>query len=188
MYDNKLKRIFDFCLALICILLLSPIFLLVIIFIYLIDGGSPLYISDRVGKSGKIFKFFKFRTMPIGTILISSDKAKDFKIKPLGKFLRRFSIDELPQLWNILKGEMSFVGPRPALMSQNKLIELRNIHKVINCRPGLTGLAQINSFDGMSLEEKVKYDAQYASNVNFFLDLIIILKTFSYIMKPPPVY
>tara|TARA_B100000963_G_scaffold359660_1_gene387640 strand:- start:3635 stop:4015 length:381 start_codon:yes stop_codon:yes gene_type:complete len=126
--------------------------------------------------------------MPVGTKLLASDDAKDIRIKPLGKFLRRFNFDELPQLWNILIGDMSFVGPRPPLPSQKELIKLRKEHGILNCRPGLTGLAQINGYNGMKIEDKAKQDLEYASKITFLLDIKIILKTFSYLAKPPPIY
>lgn len=188
MYAKKIKRPFDFFLSLISIIVLAPLFLLIGISSVILEGRPVLFVSTRIGINKTRFKFFKFRSMPVGTDLISSDRIKNLELSPLGKFLRRTNIDELPQLWNILIGDMSFVGPRPPLPSQIDLIKLRHFHKVDKCRPGLTGLAQVNGFNGMSIAEKVKYDTEYVYNITFKNDLKIILQTFSYILKPPPVY
>ena len=126
--------------------------------------------------------------MPVGTKNVSSDKLSDIKISKIGKILRRTNADELPQLFNILRGDMSIVGPRPCLLSQKELINLRIENKSINCRPGLTGLAQINSYDNMSIKKKAYYDYEYSKKMCFLLDIQIILRTFIYLISPPPKY
>jgi len=126
--------------------------------------------------------------MPPSTKVVASDKLGEIKITWFGRFIRRLNLDELPQLWNILKGDMSIIGPRPSLVSQKELIGLRRKNGALDCRPGLTGLAQVNSFDGMSFIVKANFDAQYAAKITFLGDLKIFLQTFLYLAKPPPVY
>jgi O-antigen biosynthesis protein WbqP len=146
----------------------------------LTSKGPILYWSDRVGMDNRIFKMPKFRTMridtpPVATHLLTNP---DAYLTPIGSFLRKFSLDELPQLWSILKGHMSFIGPRPALFNQDDLIELRTnkgIHKLV---PGITGWAQINGRDDIPIPLKVKYDEYYMKNKSFFLDLKILWLTF----------
>ena len=131
---------------------------------------------------------YKFRSMPLGTGDISSDQLGTVQIDKVGKFIRRTNLDELPQLFNILKGDMSLVGPRPPLPSQNQLIDLRRNSGALSYRPGLTGLAQVNGFDGMSVAEKAAFDTNYVNEVSFMNDMAIILRTFIYVSKPPPTY
>ena len=174
-----LKRIFDFSLSLsILILAIIPL-LMVSIFIKLSSKGPILYWSDRIGLGEKVFKMPKFRTMYIGTPAVATHLLRDAKdsITPLGKVLRRFSIDEFPQLFSILRGQMSFVGPRPALFNQYDLIELRRESKIETLIPGLTGWAQINGRDNISIQEKVKLDKEYHIKKSFRFDLKIILLT-----------
>ena len=188
MYEFVIKRIFDFLFALISLILFSPIFFIVSLAIKLFDPGPILFKQNRIGINNKKFIIFKFRSLPDGTKNISSDKLELKTISNVGKFIRRTSIDELPQLFNILKGDMSFVGPRPPLMSQEKLIYLRKKNKSICSKPGLTGLAQIKGFTGMSIEQKAYYDHKYHLKKSFFLDLFLIISTFFYLLKKPPVY
>jgi len=156
--------------------------------IKLADPGPILFVSQRTGREGHIFDFYKFRSMPTTTDVVASDQIGEIKITWFGRFIRRSNLDELPQLWNILKGDMSIIGPRPSLTSQTELIGLRKENGALSCRPGLTGLAQVNSYDGMAFDVKAKFDAKYADNVTFLGDLKIFLKTFLYLAKPPPVY
>ena len=188
MSEYPLKRIFDIIFSIFGLFALFPLFLLISILIILFDKGPIFFTQSRVGKNNKNFLFIKFRSLPIDTPNISSDKLGGIKISIIGKFIRRTSIDELPQLINILKGEMSFVGPRPALYSQKELIIARNNNGSIKCRPGLTGLAQINSYNNMSYQKKAKFDAIYFREISFLNDLLIISKTFNYLLSPPPVY
>ncbi len=138
--------------------------------------------------NGKLFYMYKFRSMPVNTKNIASDKIKELNLNFVGKFIRRTNIDELPQLLNILKSDMSFVGPRPSLPSQNDLIEIRLKKGVLSFKPGMTGLAQISSYDGMSINTKVDFDKEYINSISLTTDVSIILKTFSYLLKPPPLY
>lgn len=181
----KLKRFFDLSLSLIFILLFAPLFLIIFIIILIEIKGSAFHYSRRIGKNNKIFKMIKFKTMKddtpdIATHLLDNP---DHYITKSGKFLRRTSLDELPQLFSIFCGKMSFVGPRPALHNQQDLINLRykkNIHRLI---PGLTGYAQINGRDNLTIEEKVHYDEYYLKNYSFYLDIKIILLTFVKLFK-----
>ncbi len=182
------KRILDLLIALTSSVLLSPILVAVAILIAICDTGPIFFIQQRVGRYGNNFDFYKFRSMPIDTGNIASDKIGEVKLTWIGKFIRRTNIDELPQLLNIFKGDMSVVGPRPPIKNQSELIELRKKNGSIVCAPGLTGLAQIRSFDGMSAEEKAKFDAIYARNITFIGDLKIVFSTIVYLFKPPPVY
>jgi len=126
--------------------------------------------------------------MVIGTQSLPSDQVDKIKVTWLGRIIRRTNIDELPQLFNILRGDMSVVGPRPALVQQENLTSLRRQSGALSCRPGLTGLAQIRSFDGMTIEQKAEFDAEYARHVTPLGDFSIIFKTFFYLLKSPPVY
>ena len=188
MYECFIKRIFDFIFALISLILFLPIFFIVCLAIKIFDPGPILFKQYRVGKNNKKFMIFKFRSLPYGTQNISSDKLVILNISNVGKFIRRTSIDELPQLLNILKGDMSFVGPRPPLETQEELIALRIKNKSITNKPGLTGLAQIKGFNGMSIKQKAYYDEVYHLKKSFILDLFIIFSTFFYLLKKPPVY
>lgn len=188
MYASYLKRWFDIFFAFGAIILLVPLLLILGFLIKIVDRGPILFVSMRVGKDAKPFLFYKFRSMPVNTALVTSDKLSEIKLTWVGSFLRRTNLDELPQLWNILIGDMSLVGPRPSLLTQFDLIEKRRSIGVLNCRPGLTGLAQVNSFDGMSIDKKLQLDALYSNNISAWNDLKIFLKTFQYLFRPPPIY
>lgn len=176
MYKNYIKRFLDFVLSFFALLILSPL-LLVVTFLIKYKLGSPvLFRQKRPGLNGEIFEILKFRTMTderdeYGKLLPDSDRLTSF-----GKFLRSTSIDELPELINIIKGDMSIVGPRPLLVKYLPLYneEQRHRHDV---RPGLTGLAQINGRNAISWEDKFKYDVEYVNNISFLGDLKIILQT-----------
>jgi O-antigen biosynthesis protein WbqP len=174
-----MKRIFDIFLASLAILLLSPLMFLILVIIRLSSEGPALHWSDRVGQHRLIFKMPKFRTMlletpPLATHLLENP---DLHFTSVGPFLRKCSLDELPQLWSILKGDMSFVGPRPALFNQYDLINLRAKAGVDKLVPGLTGLAQINGRDEISIPEKVEFDLEYSRRCSFFFDLKILWMT-----------
>ena len=174
-----MKRLFDLCLALYALLFLLLPILLVAVIVKLTSSGLILYWSDRVGRDNKIFKMPKFRTMRIDTPVIATHLLPDpwQFLTPVGSFLRKSSLDELPQLWSILKGDMSFVGPRPALFNQDDLIALRKQYGVDKLLPGLTGWAQINGRDELPIPEKVKLDVEYMQNQSVFFDLKIIFLT-----------
>ncbi|NOQ81314.1 MAG: sugar transferase [Methylophaga sp.] len=180
-----MKRLFDLILVtLIFFIFLWPI-CLVAILVKLTSRGPALYWSDRVGKQNGIFQMPKFRSMNIDTPAIATHLLEDPKsvLTPIGDFLRKSSLDELPQLWSILKGDMSFVGPRPALFNQDDLIDLRTVHDVHNLVPGLTGWAQVNGRDELPIPQKVELDKEYLKKRSFSFDLYILWLTFVKVIK-----
>ena len=180
MYDSKsvklMKRIFDLLVALGLILTFAPLFLLVVLAVRLTSVGPVLFRTQRVGKGNKLFTMYKFRTMRIETPQVATHllKEPDQFLTPIGKLLRRTSLDELPQLINVVRGEMSLVGPRPALFNQDDLIALRTAGGVHQLIPGVTGWAQVNGRDELPIPEKVKLDEWYMKNRSFWLDLKIL--------------
>jgi len=174
-----MKRIFDLLLALFASIFLLIPFFLVAISVRMTSQGPIFYWSDRVGKNNKIFKMPKFRSMQVGTPAVATHLLSDPAacLTPIGSILRKTSLDELPQLLSILKGDMSFVGPRPALFNQYDLIELRTRSGVHKLMPGLTGWAQINGRDELPIPKKVALDIEYLENKSFILDVQIILMT-----------
>ena len=180
MYDRKLvklmKRIFDLLAALGLMMILAPLFLLVVLAVRLTSVGPVLFRTQRVGKGNKLFTMYKFRTMRTDTPQVATHllKEPDQFLTPIGNFLRRTSLDELPQLINVLRGEMSLVGPRPALFNQDDLIALRTAGGVHEMTPGVTGWAQVNGRDELPISEKVKLDEWYLKNRSFWLDLKIV--------------
>ena len=180
-----MKRLFDLCLVLFALLFLGLPILLVAVMVRLTSQGSALYWSDRIGRHNKPFKMPKFRSMRVDTPAVAThllDNPAQF-LTPIGSFLRKSSLDELPQLWSILKGDMSFVGPRPALYNQHDLIALRNNYAINTLMPGLTGWAQINGRDDLPIPQKVQLDAEYLQNKSFIMDLNIILQTFIKVIR-----
>jgi len=180
-----IKRMFDFFSASSLLLVLLPIILFISLLIKLTSDGPVFYISDRIGVQNNIFKMYKFRTMIVGTpplathLLTNPEKY----LTPIGRFLRKTSLDELPQLFNIIRGEMSVVGPRPALYNQYDLIELRTKAEVHNLVPGFTGWAQINGRDELSIPVKVEFDEYYLKHQNILLDLKIVYRTIYKVVK-----
>jgi O-antigen biosynthesis protein WbqP len=176
-----MKRIFDLLFSIVAIVLLSPLLLTLVIIVKLTSKGPVIFSQRRIGKDKKEFNIYKFRSMYIDTpkdVPTHLLDKPDAFITPVGKFLRRTSLDELPQLINIFKGEMSFVGPRPALYNQYDLVELRDIAGANSVRPGITGWAQINGRDELPIPVKVEYDKHYVKNMSLFLDINIVFKTF----------
>jgi O-antigen biosynthesis protein WbqP len=174
-----MKRLFDLLLATVAgLFLLIPV-LLVALSVRLTSSGPILYWSDRVGRHNAIFKMPKFRSMQVGTPTVATHLLSnpDCYLTSIGSFLRKSSLDELPQLWSILRGDMSFVGPRPALFNQHDLIELRTASGVHELVPGLTGLAQVSGRDELPIPEKVKLDTAYLQQRSFFLDVRILWLT-----------
>ena len=171
-----MKRCADFLLALILLVLFSLLWLCIALAIKITSAGPVLYWSDRVGRNNHLFRMPKFRTMRVGTPAVATHllKEPDQFLTPIGKLLRRTSLDELPQLINVLSGEMSLVGPRPALFNQEDLIALRTAGGVDQLTPGVTGWAQVNGRDELPIPEKVKLDEWYLKNRSFWLDLKII--------------
>ncbi len=174
-----LKRCFDVVGAILGLVVLSPVMLLIGLAVGLETPGPAVYWSRRVGRAGKLFMMPKFRSMRADAPDVATHLLPDPKswITPLGGFLRRFSLDEFPQLWSILVGHMSFVGPRPALHSQEELIRLRRVSGVNDLRPGLTGWAQVNGRDDISIAEKARFDAEYLAGRTFWMDVKIIART-----------
>jgi O-antigen biosynthesis protein WbqP len=173
------KRVFDLVLAATASIVFSIPIVLIALLVLGTSGRPVLYWSDRVGRGNQIFRMPKFRTMHVGTPAVASHLLKDANIHltPLGHFLRRTSLDELPQLWNILTGDMSFVGPRPALFNQYDLIEMRTRHGVHELSPGLTGWAQVNGRDDLLIPQKVELDLAYLRRKSIFLDCRILWLT-----------
>ena len=174
------KRVFDLFISLAAALVLAPLLLLVALAVRATSPGPALYWSDRVGRQNRIFRMPKFRSMRIDTPAVATHLLENPAqwLTPIGPFLRRTSLDELPQLWCIFRGDMSFVGPRPALFNQDDLIELRTRHGVHEIAPGLTGWAQINGRDELSVPEKVALDAIYLRQQSFWFDIKILWLTF----------
>lgn len=180
-----MKRTFDLTLAILALLVLLVPIGLVSLFVKLTSQGPIVYWSDRVGRGNKIFRMPKFRTMRIDTPAVATHLLANPEqfLTPIGSFLRRSSLDELPQLWSILRGDMSFVGPRPALFNQDDLIALRTRYGVDQMTPGLTGWAQINGRDELPIPEKVQLDMEYMQRQSFWFDLKIIFFTFLKVLK-----
>ena len=174
-----IKRVFDIGLSLLAAALLWPLGLLVFVAVRLTSRGPALYWSDRVGRHNAIFRMPKFRSMRIDTPAVATHLLSnpDTYLTPIGKFIRKSSLDELPQLWSVLKGDMSLVGPRPALFNQDDLIAQRTALGVERLRPGVTGWAQINGRDELSIPDKVAYDAQYLAQQSLALDVKILFLT-----------
>lgn len=180
-----MKRLFDFGLALCALLILLLPICVVAIVVKLTSAGPIVYWSDRVGRHNKIFRMPKFRTMRVDTPAVATHLLSDPKqfLTPVGSFLRKSSLDELPQLWSIFKGDMSFVGPRPALFNQDDLVALRTQYGVDKVLPGLTGWAQINGRDELPIPDKVKLDVDYVNRQSFWLDVKIIFWTFLKVVR-----
>jgi O-antigen biosynthesis protein WbqP len=182
---NSMKRIFDLILALIILALSFVPLILIAIAVWLTSKGPTLHWSSRVGKDNRIFSMPKFRTMRIDTPQVATHLLRNPKQyeTPIGPFLRKTSLDELPQLFNIFKGDMSFVGPRPALFNQHDLIQLRTKGKVHQLLPGLTGWAQINGRDTLSIPDKVALDVEYLKQQSFVFDIRILWATVLKVLK-----
>ncbi len=180
-----MKRLFDLVLALCtAVILLLPL-MVVALAVRLTSPGPVLYWSDRVGKGNRIFKMPKFRSMRMGTPAVATHLLEDPKayLTPIGSFLRKSSLDELPQLWSIIRGDMSFVGPRPALFNQHDLIALRTQYGVDKLLPGLTGWAQVNGRDELPIPQKVQFDAEYMRRQSLWFDMKIIGLTFYRVIR-----
>jgi O-antigen biosynthesis protein WbqP len=180
-----MKRLFDFVFAVIAAILMLVPFMLVWLAVRLSSKGPVLYWSDRVGRGNVIFKMPKFRTMEVGILEVATHllSSPDSSLTPLGSFLRKSSLDELPQLWSILKGDMSFVGPRPALFNQDDLIALRTEAGVDKLLPGLTGWAQVNGRDELSIPQKIALDVEYMQRQSLWFDIKIIWLTALKVLK-----
>ena len=180
-----MKRLFDLLLALCAAVVLALPVAVVAVAVRLTSPGPALYWSDRVGRSNKIFKMPKFRSMRVGTPAVATHLLADARshLTPIGSFLRKSSLDELPQLWSILVGDMSFVGPRPALFNQHDLIALRTQLGVHELVPGLTGWAQVNGRDELPIPDKVKLDVEYLQRQSLWFDIRILWLTFVKVLR-----
>ncbi len=180
-----MKRAFDFTVSLLLMILLLPVFLIIGIIIA-IDSGRPVIFKQyRVGKDNRLFYVYKFRTMKMGTRNTATGDLTESEecITVSGKFLRATSLDELPQLINIINGSMSFVGPRPLIPEEKEIRQLRKEYNVYSVRPGMTGLAQINGRDTLSAEEKALFDKEYVEKQSLLLDIKILFKTVLVVLK-----
>jgi O-antigen biosynthesis protein WbqP len=180
-----MKRLADLLLAFLAAIILLLPFIIVALLVSLTSKGPVIYWSDRVGRYNQIFKMPKFRSMLIDTPAVATHLLTnpDQYLTPVGSFLRKSSLDELPQLWSIIKGDMSFVGPRPALYNQADLIALRTEKQVHTIVPGLTGWAQINGRDELPIPQKVELDAYYLQHQSLALDITILFRTFFKVIK-----
>jgi len=175
----------DVFVAVVLLVALCGLLFLLSVVVLLTSPGPAIYWSDRVGQRNRIFKMPKFRTMRIDTPAVATHLLADPEkaLTPIGSFLRKSSLDELPQLWSILRGDMSFVGPRPALFNQYDLIALRTQCGVDALVPGLTGWAQVNGRDALSIPDKVQFDLQYLQKRSFTMDMKILFMTFVKVMR-----
>lgn len=180
------KRLLDVVLSLLLLLLLSPVFVIVAVIIHVDSDGPVIFKQLRSGQHGRPFIIYKFRTMltetPANVATAQLGQSHRY-ITPVGRFLRQTSLDELPQLLNVLKGDMSFVGPRPVIPAERYLLRLRHLRKADTVRPGITGLAQIRGRDELPPRIKAGYDAEYAANVSFLLDAYIFFSTLRYVIR-----
>ncbi|WP_105302292.1 sugar transferase [Leuconostoc mesenteroides] len=178
-YRRFLKRFFDLLLALfLFLILLLPLGIIALI-VKLTSKGPILFIQERYGRNSIPFKLYKFRSMIDAAPEISNSNFSNIQnyITPFGMFIRKTSIDELPQLWNIIKGDMSFIGPRPLAITDDKVLRLRKINGADSVFPGISGLAQVNGRNNITDEEKALYDAKYAAKLSFHLDMLLIFET-----------
>lgn len=174
-----MKRVLDFLISLFALIILSPLFLIVSVGVLISDGSPVFFRQKRVGKNNELFEIYKFRTMKRGTENVASNDLSDadVKITRFGKILRATSIDELPQLLNILNGSMSLIGPRPLIPEETRIRELREEYNVYSVRPGLTGWAQVNGRDNVSAEKKALLDKEYVEKQSLMLDIKIFFMT-----------
>ena len=174
-----LKRVFDIALSIVIFPIAFVVMIFIAVAVKVTSPGPVLFVSDRVGRGKQIFKMLKVRTMRTDTPQLATHLLSDpdAYLTSIGKFLRKTSLDELPQLYNIVKGDMSFIGPRPALFNQDDLVALRDEHGINDLVPGLTGWAQINGRDDLSIPEKVKHEEYYKNNRSFWFDIYILFVT-----------
>ncbi|MEE0443561.1 MAG: sugar transferase, partial [Acutalibacteraceae bacterium] len=174
-----MKRVLDFLISLFALIILSPLFLIVSVGVLISDGSPVFFRQKRVGKNNELFEIYKFRTMKRGTENVASNDLSDadVKITRFGKILRATSIDELPQLLNILNGSMSLIGPRPLIPEETRIRELREKYNVYSVRPGITGWAQVNGRDNVSAEKKALLDKEYVEKQSLMLDIKIFFMT-----------
>lgn len=182
MYAKYFKRALDFVLSLLALVVLSPVFCILIILGAIFMGGNPFFTQERPGKDEKIFKLIKFRSMDNRKDKDGNLLPDDIRLNKYGRLLRSTSLDELPELWNILKGDMSIVGPRPLLVEYLPYYTEEECHRH-DVRPGLTGLAQVNGRNNLTWEQKFAYDLEYVYSISFIADIKIIFKTVEKVIK-----
>lgn len=189
-YRRFLKRFFDLLLALfLFLILLLPLGIIALI-VKLTSKGPILFIQERYGRNSRPFKLYKFRSMTDSAPQIANSKFTDIQnyITPFGMFIRKTSLDELPQFWNIIKGDMSFIGPRPLAKTDEKVLSLRKQNGADQVLPGISGLAQVNGRNNLSDEDKAAYDAKYAAHLSFRVDMLLTLETFVSVLKRDGVF
>lgn len=185
MYERFFKRAFDIVFAtLLLIIFIIPI-IIIGVTIKLSDSGTPFFVQKRYGRSDKQFSLIKFRTMRIGSPIVANSEFRDMDsyVTLLGKFLRDTSLDEIPQIFNVIRGEMSFIGPRPLADTDYEVVKLRSKNGANNVRPGITGLAQVKGRNKLSNFEKSQFDGQYANNISLWLDVKIVFLTIFKVLK-----
>ena len=182
MYEKFFKRVIDITISIIALLLLWPVFLIIAILIKIDDNGPVFYKQVRTGKNGKNFKIIKFRTMDAGNAKNKKNIKYNQKVTKIGKILRNTSLDELPQFVNVLKGDMSFIGPRPWIVEYFERFNEEQKRR-LNVKPGITGLAQAKGRNGLTIFQKIQYDLEYVDNISFIMDLKIIIKTVEVVLK-----
>ena len=182
MYEKFFKRVIDITISIIALLLLWPVFLIIAILIKIDDNGPVFYKQVRPGKNGKNFKIIKFRTMDAGNAKNKKNIKYNQKVTKIGKILRNTSLDELPQFVNVLKGDMSFIGPRPWIVEYFERFNEEQKRR-LNVKPGITGLAQAKGRNGLTIFQKIQYDLEYVDNISFIMDLKIIIKTVEVVLK-----
>ncbi len=180
------KRTLDIVFSAVLLVVLMPLLLVITLVAAYDTEGSPFFVQTRMGKNGKAFRMIKFRTMsksaPENLATYEFKNANDF-ISPIGHLLRKFSLDELPQLWNVFKGDMSFIGPRPVVLTEHELLSLRTLHGADEVRPGITGFAQVRGRDHLPIVQKAFLDGYYARHATFLMDLKILWRTVLYVMR-----
>jgi len=182
MYKNYLKRFIDFTAALIGFIILFPILLVVTVFLYFVNDGKPFFIQLRPGKNGVVFKILKFKTMNDKKDALGNLLPDEVRLTKIGKFIRKTSLDEIPQLLNVIKGDMSLIGPRPLLTNYLHLYnDFQNRRHEV--KPGITGWTQVNGRNGISWNQKFEYDVWYVDHISFALDMKILLKTIVKVLK-----
>ncbi|MBQ3069430.1 MAG: sugar transferase [Clostridia bacterium] len=180
------KRVLDIVFSALLLVLLFPLMLVVTAIAAYDTEGSPFFVQTRMGRYGKPFRMIKFRTMSKSApenVATSELKNADSFISPIGHFLRKFSLDELPQLWNVLKGEMSFIGPRPVVLTEEELLNMRTFHGADEVRPGITGFAQVRGRDHLPIAQKAFLDGYYARHATFVMDMKVLWRTVLYVMR-----
>lgn len=182
MYKMFIKRFIDILVSLIALLLLWPVFIVIAILIKVEDKGTVFYKQIRTGKNGKNFEMFKFRSMNVVERGKEMTMKHEQRVTKIGKFLRKTSLDELPQFLNVLKGDMSFIGPRPWIVEYYERFNEEQKRRV-DVRPGIIGLAQAKGRNGLTIFEKIKYDLEYVDNISFIMDIKIIIESIKIVLK-----